>query len=177
MIGSELNVRLRRRGGRPAGPVSLSLFTLVIAGMAVFFFLFSFHIRAESAQSAYTQAQGVGVQATVVSVQNIQNRTHSQSGGSHVFYTAVVTAALSQPVGGLSQTTVHVPHQVSYAAGQTLSVLVDPQAPGYAELPGQPSVTSKDWWAFLAGAAVCGLLAVFLGWQAIKKIRARRLGY
>lgn len=177
MIGTELNVRMRRRGRRPAGPVSLSLFSVFLTGMAVLFFLFSFHIRAASAQSSYTQAHGVGRQATVVSVQNIQNQSHSQSGGTSTWYTAVIAAAFSPPVGGLSQTTVHVPHQVSYASGSTVYVLVDPQAPGYAELPGQPSVTSKDWWALLAGTLVCGLLAVFLGWQAIKKIRARRLGY
>jgi hypothetical protein len=175
MIGTELNVRVRRRGRRPAGPVSLSIFALTLTAMAALFFFFSFHLRSESAQSAYTQAHGVGRQATVVRVDNMQHQSSSQNGPATVWYTAEITASLNPPVDGQSQTTVHVPHQVSYSDGQTVSVLVDAQAPGYAELPGQPDVTAKDWWAALAGGAVCALLACFLGWQAIAKVRRRRL--
>jgi hypothetical protein len=131
-------------------------------------------LRSESAQSAYTQAHGVSRQATVISVDNIQHQSHSQNDDGTIWYTAEVTASLNPPVSGQSQTTVDVPHQVSYVDGQTIPVLVDPQAPGYAELPGQPNVTGKDWWAALAGGAVCALLACFLGWQAIAKVRRRR---
>ena len=177
MIGSDLNIPIRRRGSRTAGPVSLSIFAAVMIVVGAGLFLFSFHIRSESAQSAYTQAHGVYNQATVVSIENIAHQSHSQSGPSTTWYTAQLTVTLNPPVGGLSQTTVHVPHSVSYAAGDPVSVLVDPQAPGYAELPGQPSVTGKDLWAMLGGAAVFALVGLFLGWQAVKKIRSRRLAY
>jgi hypothetical protein len=175
MIGTELNVRVRRRGRRPAGPVSLSIFAFILTAMAALLFFFSFHVRAESAQSEYIQAHGMSRQATVISVDNIQHQSHSQNGTGTVWYTADITASLNPAVGGLSETTVHVPHQVSYSDGQTVPVLVDPRAPGYAELPGQPDVTAKDWWATLAGGAVCVLLACFLGWQAIAKVRRRRI--
>lgn len=173
MIGTQLNVRVRRRGRRPAGPVSLSVFALVLMAMAALLFFFTFHLRSESAQSAYTQAHGVSRQATVISVTNFQHHSSSQNGNGTIWYTAQITASVNPPVDGQSQTTVHVPHQVGYADGQTLSVLVDPRAAGYAELPGQPDITAKDWWAALAGAAVCALLACFLGWQAIAKVRRR----
>src|SRR5215469_3691649 len=174
MIGSQFNFGMRRGGRRPAGPVSLSVFTLILVAMATVFFVFTFHLRSQSAQSAYTQAHGVSRQATVVNVDNIEHQSSSRHGGGSIWYTAQITAAVSPPVGALSQTTVYVPHQVSYADGQTVSVLVDPQAPGYAELPGQPSVTAKDWLGALAGAVICSLLACLLGWQAITKVRARR---
>ena len=177
MIGTDLNVRVRRRGSRPAGPVSLSLFGLLLLAMAVLFFVFAFHLRAEGAQSAYTQAHGIARQGSVISVQNIQHTSHSQSGGTSVFYTARITVSLNPPAGGLSQTTVNVPHQVSYVSGQTVAVLVDPRAPGYAELPGVPDVTAKDWYAALGGGVVAALLACFLGWQAIKMIRRRQAAY
>jgi len=45
---------------------------------------------------------------------------------------------LPHPVGGQAQTTVHVPDKVSYRSGDAVTVLVDPQGPGYAELPGRP---------------------------------------
>jgi len=47
---------------------------------------------------------------------------------------------LPHPVGGQAQTTVHVPDKVSYRPGDTVTVLVDTQGPGYAELPGRPYV-------------------------------------
>jgi hypothetical protein len=177
MIGSDLNIRMRRRGSRTAGPVSLSIFAVVMVVVAAVLFLFSFHIRSQSAKSAYTQAHGVYNQATVVSVNNIAHQSHSQSGSSTTWYTAEVFVKLNPPIRGRSQTMVHVPHSVSYAAGDPVSVLVDPQALSYAELPGQPSVTGKDLWAMLGGAAVFALVGLFLGWQAIKKIRSRRLAY
>jgi hypothetical protein len=174
MIGTNLNVRMRRRGSRPAGPVSMSIFSVIMVAVAAFLIFFTFHLRSEGAQSAYTQAHGVESQATVVSVENIQHQSHSQSGGTSTFYTADITVTLNPPVGGLSQTTVHVPHSVSYTAGQQVTVLVDPQAPGYAELPGQPNVTKADWYATLGGALVFALVGFFLGWQALKMIRRRR---
>jgi hypothetical protein len=38
-------------------------------------------------------------------------------------------------------TAVHVPNQVHYQFGQTVTVLVDPHDHGYAELPGDPNAT------------------------------------
>jgi hypothetical protein len=39
-------------------------------------------------------------------------------------------------VAGHDSTTVHISNQVSYAKGQVLTVLVDPDNPAYAEIPG-----------------------------------------
>lgn len=176
MIGTDLNVRAGRRGRRrrTAGPASLSLFGLVLTAMAVVFLIISFHVRSEGARSSYTQAHGASRQAGILTVQNIQHQSHSQHGGTSTWYTAELTVSLNQPVRGLSQTTVQVPHAVSYSAGETVTVLVDPAEPGYAELPGVPDVTAKDWWGSIAGAVITALIACLLYWQAIKKIRARR---
>jgi hypothetical protein len=137
-----------------------------------------FGMRSAGAKSAYTQAHGAYSQATVVSVDNIQHQSRSNNGSTSTWYTADVTATLNTPVGGLSQTTVHVPHSVSLTAGQTVTAVVDPRDPGYAELPGQPNVGAKDWYFALGGAVLCAVLACYLGWRAIRTIRRRRrLGY
>lgn len=175
MIRTDLNFRVGRRGRRrSAGPVSLSLFGLILTAMTVIFLFVSFHVRAEGERSAYTQAHGAIRQASILTVQNIQHQSHSQHGGTSTWYTAQMSVSLTQPVRGLSQTTVEVPHAVSYTAGEAVTVLVDPAEPGYAELPGTPDVTAKDWWGSIAGAAIAALIACVLYWQAFKKIRARR---
>ena len=108
MIGTGLKVRMRRGGSRTAGPKSLSVFAVLMVAVAVGLFFFSSHIRAESAQSAYTQAHGVYNQATVVSIENIAHQSHSQSGPSTTWYTAQLTVTLNPPVGGLPVSYTHL---------------------------------------------------------------------
>jgi hypothetical protein len=91
---------------------------------------------AQAARSAYTQAHGEREVATVISVQN----KSSTSKGVTSWY-GYILVRLPQPVGGLAQTTVHVPDKVDDKPGEAVTVLVDPRSPSYAELPGKPLTT------------------------------------
>jgi len=79
-------------------------------------------------RSAYTQAHGLMRSGIVTSVAN-------QGHGG-----ADVGVRLTEPVAGHATTTAHVPAKVSLSPGAAVQVLVDPQDPGYAELPRQQFV-------------------------------------
>jgi hypothetical protein len=77
------------------------------------------------------------------------------------WYTAQVDATFTAPVDGQKGTTVYVPNSVSYASGQTIALLVDPQDPGYAELPGDRYIDAFRW-------IICAVFAVvMLGWDGL----------
>ena len=133
MTATERNVRTGWRG-RHFTPVKLGLCALLFTGSAVYLFIYAFHLRSESALSAYTQAHGVGALATIISVQDSKESYENH----HWTWRAQIKASLRLPVDGDSLTTVHVPHQFGGWHGETLRVLVDPRVPGYAELPGVP---------------------------------------
>jgi len=172
MVTGRLAASARRRRG---GPVSTAIFGVILAAIAVGLFVFSFNVRSQGARSAYTQAHGVAQQATVVSVtvtqqqQNNPGTTTARPG-----FSSKVIVMLSQPVGGQSQTTVNVPQLVTYKAGDPINVLVDPQQPGYAELPGTPDVTSSDSTAFLIAAIVVAALTVLFFLRVTLGARGRR---
>jgi len=122
---------------------------LVLLGSAVLLFNILTAGNADAARSAYTQAHGVRETATVVQVHNTV--VESCSGGASDCsdtWSAVVLVRLPQPVGSQAETTVQVPYKVSYRPGDTVTVLVDPQSPGHAELPGVPMTTKADVLAF-----------------------------
>src|SRR3984885_9207526 len=128
---------------------------LVLLGSAVLLFNILTAGNADAARSAYTQAHGVRETATVVQVHNTAAESCSGgSGGCADTWSAVVSVRLPQPVGGQAETTVQVPHKVSYQPGGTVTALVDPQSPGYAELPGVPMTTQADVLAFTIGLIV-----------------------
>ena len=125
----------RRRVVRRTGAIWFS--GLFLLGFVVALVLILTGGSAAAARSAYTQAHGVPEVATVIWARNMSFR--SGSSGSISWY-ADMLVRLPHPVGGQAQTTVHVPDKVSYRPGNTVTVLVDTQGPGYAELPGRPYV-------------------------------------
>jgi hypothetical protein len=151
-------VRGRRLSGRAAGLVAV----LVVLFIGVVFLIFSFALRSQAARSGFVQAHGVRRQAVILSVDNIAHQSTTTTGsgsGRHpvtsTTYTAEVLVRLADPVGGQARTTVHVPRYETDGPGDTLTVLVDPSDPGYAELPGSPSTPAVLPAIFLAvGAAL-----------------------
>jgi hypothetical protein len=119
-------------------------------------------------KSTYTQAHGVSRAATVISVTS----NGSKSGNENV------AASLADPADGQQSTTVHVPSTQSFSAGATVQILIDPQDPGYAELPGQRFMTASTAWgtaaAFWLIAAILMLLMIpaALGWGRQRRRRA-----
>lgn len=92
--------------------------------------------QAQASRSGYTQSNGVPDRATVTAV---------NGGGacsSHTCnYETQVSVHLREPVSGEVGSTVYVPALVRYTDGQSIAVAVNPKAPAYAELPGQPYET------------------------------------
>ena len=173
MVIGQLGAPLARR--RRGGPVSTVIFGVILVAATVGLFVFSFHVRSLGARSGYTQAHGAAQQATVVSVRVSQQQVDTANNHTSTpDITSMIIATLSQPVGGQSQTTVYVPQLVSYKAGDPINVLVDPQQPGYAELPGTPDVTSSDSTAFLIAAIVVAALTVLFFLRVTLGARGRR---
>jgi len=130
---------MRPRTGTRRGisvPTGATWFTgLLLLGLVVALVLILTGGSAQAARSAYTQAHGAREAATVIWARNMSFRSGSSGGTS---WYADMLVRLPHPVGGQAQTTVHVPDKVSYRSGDAVTVLVDPQGPGYAELPGRP---------------------------------------
>jgi hypothetical protein len=82
--------------------------------------------------------------------------------------------SLVSPAGGLATTTVRYPGQSSYLTGQSISVLIDPHQPTYAELPGSPDTSSHTWIWCTVAAIVTGLLTVLFAYAYIQLHRHRR---
>jgi hypothetical protein len=82
---------------------------------------------------------------------------------------------LSRPVKSHETTTAHIEGAPPYSPGAPITVVVDPQDPGYAELPGAPYASTEQWAIFL-GIAVGGILAIpsIAGIQALRQSRSRR---
>ena len=158
--------RRRRRPLGVKGSLVLALFFFalgaVLIGVAV-----SQHVQA--VRSSYVQAHGLRDNATVVSVDNFEH-TYKHS----TTYTALVTVQLQQPVNGTTNSLVHVPYRDNSFPGDEITVLVDPQQPGYSELPSSPTATTGNWVAPLVGAVVTLVVGVFLTRKAVRLLRQRR---
>jgi hypothetical protein len=126
----------RRRVIRRTGAIWIS--GLFLLGFVVALVLILTGGSAAAGRSAYTQAHGMREAATVIWARNMSFRSGSSGSTS---WDADMLVRLPHPVGGQAQTTVHVPDKVYYRPGNTVTVLVDAQGPGYAELPGRPYVT------------------------------------
>lgn len=106
-------------------------------------------------------------------VSNNQETSCGRHGGCTTTDSAQVTATLAQPVDGQRSTVVNIPGNVSYTAGQPISILVDPKEPGYAELPGQPYSTSGA----VVGVGVLVVILFLAGGAALRRaVRMRRRG-
>ena len=174
-------VRGRRLSGRAAGLVAV----LVVLFIGVVFLIFSFALRSQAARSSFVQAHGVRRQAVILSVDNIAHQSTTTNGyGSSrhtvtsTTYTAEVLVRLADPVGGQPRTTVHVSRYETGGPGDTLTVLVDPSEPSYAELPGSPSTPAVLPTIFLvvgaalAVAALAGSALIARSWRRARR-RAR----
>lgn len=153
--------RLYRRGLRRRSPWSVVLggvfLVLVSAGCAYD----TYAANASAAKSSYTQSSGVRENATVTNVVN-----NKDCGRGGCTYSADVYVDLSRPVSGQTTADVSVPNSVNYTDGQTITVLVDPKDPGYAELPGQPDnqASTAIWVAVVAAVVLAfGILAIVRG--------------
>ncbi len=142
----------RRRVIRRAGAIWIS--GLFLLGFVVALVLILTGGSAAAGRSAYTQAHGVREAAAVIWARNMSFRSGSSGSTS---WDADMLVRLPHPVGGQAQTTVHVPDKVYYRPGDTVTVLVDAQGPGYAELPGRPYVTRTG---ILVFSIIVGLLII-----------------
>jgi hypothetical protein len=165
--------------------IMLAVGTLLVIGIA--FIGTSFAVRGAASKSAYVQAHGVRREAVIVSVDNQEHRTTHKPGQTGTgynqkhyaittSYTANVLVNLAQPVNGHTQTTVHVPHKDSDKPGQSVTVLVDPQDPGYAELPGTADSPPFLPYIFL-GVGILLIVAACVVLIIALRVRARRAAY
>jgi hypothetical protein len=113
-------------------------------------------------QSAYTQAHGLLRSGIVTSVANHEGRSH----------TASVGVRLTKSVAGHTTTTARIPALVSLSPGAAVQVLVDPQDPGYAELPRQQLVLKSSVQLAVIVSLVC--LAVLTSGTVISAWAWRR---
>ena len=151
---------------RRYGPTSTIVSGAVFAALGIAMIPLAFSVHASADKSAYTQSNGISVNAMVTNVDNEQS-----CGRSSCTYYAYVNVLLSQPVDGRASTTVNVPRNVSYNSGQTISVLVDPKDPGYAELPGSPNTTNSGTVGMGIGAAIFLLLGLY---AVVRGVRMRQ---
>jgi Protein of unknown function (DUF3592) len=132
--------------------------------IGVVFLLIAPGMRAQADHSSFVQAHGTRHTAVILSVNNIENTSTSGTGKNQhtsTSWTAEVTARLTGPGRGQGgQTVIHVPYFDSDAPGTTLTVLVDPNNPGYAELPGTPAHTAVAPTVFTAVGALLVVIAV-----------------
>lgn len=156
---------------RPRRAVSLALSTgLLLVAVVVALVVVLVTGPASAARSAYTQAHGEREAATVISA---WNKSYTNKGITTWY--GYVLVRLPQPVGGQAQTTVHSPDKVSYAPGGAVTVLVDPQSPGYAELPGNPMVVGSTILEFTIGASLVIIICavgLFISVRSLLRSRA-----
>jgi hypothetical protein len=134
-------------------------------GLGIPMIVFSVSEHGDAARTSYTQAHGVRRAARVIS--------EDIGTGKNPTSTAVVR--LSGPVSGHDTTTVHIQGAPAYSPGAPVTVVVDPQDPGYAELPGAPYASSGKW-ELLLGIGVGDILVMpfGMGVAALRRLRSQR---
>jgi hypothetical protein len=160
-------------GGRPAssgsgraGTIFVILFWFILVpALSTALIVISVFEHGDAARTSYTQAHGVRRAARVI----------SEDAGTGKDPTSTVAVRLSGPVNGHDTTTVHIQGAPTYSPGVPVTVVVDPQDPGYAELPGAPYTSSEQWelplWLGLAALLV---LPFGLGIVVLRQWRSRR---
>ena len=147
----------RRRARARYAPVMISFGLLTYLGVVIGFAVSALTLHAQAARSSYVQHDGVFRTGGIVRVQNVE---HQDSNGGP-WYSSLTTITLAPPIDGRSTTVVYDPHWSNLIVGEGLEVLVDPQQPGYAELPGQPFAQNWQWifaGSFSLAFALIGLL-------------------
>ena len=119
----------------------------------------------DAARTAYTKAHGVRRAARVIS--------EDTSTGRHP--TSTVAVRLIRPVNGHDTTTVHIKGAPTYSPGAPVTVVVDPQDPGYAELPGAPYTSSAQWeLPLIIGLADILVIPFGIGVTVLRQQRSQR---
>jgi hypothetical protein len=149
-------------------PVHIALAFLCLTG-AVIALTLGVKSYAHVSLSAYTQAHGVRENARIDAV----SATCPGGGNSSrcSLYTEL-TVTLPRPVRGHTTSIVNVRQDPHWAKGDTITVLVNPQAPSYSELPGQTFYSPMNFYAAVGGGL--GLFAVAMAIFLVPWWRKRR---
>jgi hypothetical protein len=150
------------------GPISGLTTSVVNVGLLVFLTFITVNLHAKAVRSVFTQHHGVSRTGTVESVRDIEH--YSRAGSWHSYKYGV---RLSAPVGAQIDTVVDDPTKGTqqFSSGNSISVLVDPHQLGYAEIPGQPSV-SPFW--FVAPLVTGAVFIGFIAFTSYERTRHRR---
>jgi hypothetical protein len=152
-----------RRRGRTI--VWILLFLIVGPGLGTALIVVSVLEHGDVARTSYTQAHGARRAARVI----------SEDVGTGKNPTSALTVGLSESVNGRDTTTVHIQGAPAYSPGATVTVVVDPQNPGYAELPGSPYTSSRQWVIPLViGLVDILLIPSLLSIPVLRRLRSRR---
>ena len=134
----------------------ISALITAIAGLAMFGTLSGLFLS-EYLLSNYTQHHGI------LDSGRISNVSNTESKGS---WSAAVQITLDRPVAGATSTTLTVGHAVDSPDGTPVTVLVDPQDPGHAEYPGQPTYPLQVAVIFFFSVTgVCALVFIVAVWR------------
>ena len=154
------------------GPVTRAILAILVIGYLVFMVFISVQLHAKASRSSFTQHHGISRTGTV----EVVHKEHHSSRYSS-WNTFNYDVALTTPVDGANRTRAHDPSKdfQAFSAGEPITVLVDTEETGYAELPGQP-VQSSTWFVgpLILAVIFVGLFA-FIGYEEIKH-RRRRAG-
>jgi hypothetical protein len=159
----------RRRAHAPGTVAGAALIT---TAMACFGLVATLQAHSGAQRSSYTQSHGVTETAVADDVENISS--HTSKGGYS--YTNQIAITVQHPAVGDGSATVYGNGQTSVQSGDTLTVLVDPKQPSYAEIPGAPYYTTRSWIEALLFTIVIGGVSVFVWCRAgLMLLRHRRV--
>jgi len=159
----------RRRSAH--APVVFAVQALVGIGITIFCLFTTLSAHADADRSAYTQQHGVSETAVADNVQNIASATkHGTT------YTNQITVTVRHPKIGTGSATVYGQGMTSVQQGDTVTVLIDPRQPAYAEIPGAPFTTTSGWVMSLIITIVFGLVSILVTRVAVVMILRHRRG-
>ncbi len=162
-------VRRTGRRKRRDSPGALIFVIVLFGGLGVGFTVGFFVEMANANRSNYVQHHGVLVSGTVTNVDNMES-----CGRYSCSYTADIAVQLAEPFHGTTTTTVHYPDYSALNDGDQLQLLIDPQQPSYAEIPGDANTTAGSWIVFGVMAVLFVALAVWSGVRLRHLLRLRR---
>lgn len=153
--------RLRRHHHR-FSPASMAAFFAFTTCVTVALVVFGIQAQSRDSRSAFVQGHGIRSSGTVLAVHNHQycQAVAGGAGRRACIPRADIQVKLSAPVHGVRTTVAYYPYLSFLRRGQTVTVLVDPHQPGYAEFPGHRYRGSGGWIIFAVASVVVGLLAV-----------------
>lgn len=156
----------RRLTLRPYSPTSAKVLSVISAVGALIMFISTIRCYSDVQRSDLTQHHGIAVASRVLSV---NNEFHNYAKGGGGYYTATAILALDPPIKGHSTTMAHFAGRLDINPGLGIAALVDPNDPGYAELPGHPFKTTQNWVVFMV------ITLLFAGWFAYVARTWRRM--